>query len=776
MSHALTPISRSSAVRSLTSATLMLTMLTTVVAQVGCDATVEPPKPSTTTKASPALSYSPRVTLDTSGFQFVGQMIPPWKPDATLDEISAAWREFGYKASAPIDEQLAQTDKRIGERLRPLLTEVLMLNYEGRPDKAYEYLGEIRKRVEANDALAVEWLYTIIYIQGVTSLRAGENENCILCRGESSCILPITPGGVHLNQSGSRGAVKHFSEYLERFPDDLAVRWLLNLAHMTLGEHPQKVDSRFLLTMADGGDAKYGIGVMRDVAEETGVNRFNQAGGAIMDDFDLDGRLDLFTTSFDPVTSAAYFRNSGGGKFVDRSKLAGVTGQLGGLFCVQADFDDDGFLDIYIPRGAWLQTPIRPSLLKNNGDGTFSDITAESGLLDPVNSNSASWADYDNDGDLDLYVCCERQPNRLFQSQGDGTFRNVAEEAGVVGSNKPFCKGAAWLDIDNDGDLDLFLNYYRGVGMLFRNDGGKFVEASKEWGVDGPEAGFSCWAWDYDNDGWMDIFATCYDQGLEDVVLGLIGKPHRRLSNRLFRNVEGKRFENKTREAGLDVVYASMGSNFGDLDNDGFLDFYLATGEPKLETLVPNRMLRNIEGKMFAEITTSSRTGHLQKGHAVSFGDWDRDGDLDMFVELGGAGNGDRFHNALFQNPGQGRKSLTLRLVGRGSNRSALGARVKWTTAGDSPKTFYRHVSPGSTFGANSLELTLGLDAADRAATIEIQWPTTGRVQKFENIPAGIVAVVLESADSLALLDIPETPPPPPLPKTAPKLSSKTAK
>ena len=127
---------------------------------------------------------------------------------------------------------------------------------------------------------------------------------------------------------------------------------------------------------------------------------------------------------------------------------------------------------------------------------------------------------------------------------------------------------------------------------------------------------------DYDNDGWPDIFATSYDRTVEDVVKGLLGKPHGRCSNKLYRNMEGKGFQDVTKEVGLDMVFAAMGCNFGDFDNDGFLDFYLGTGDPQLSTLVPNRMFRNLGGKRFVEITGSSGTGHLQKGHGVACGDW----------------------------------------------------------------------------------------------------------------------------------------------------------
>ena len=132
------------------------------------------------------------------------------------------------------------------------------------------------------------------------------------------------------------------------------------------------------------------------------------------------------------------------------------------------------------------------------------------------------------------------------------------------------------------------------------------------------------------------------------------------------------------------MVFATMGSNFGDFDNDGWLDFYLGTGDPDLSTLVPNRMFKNVAGKRFSEITGSSGTGHLQKGHAVACGDWDHDGDVDLFIQMGGATYGDQYHNILFQNPGQGNNSLTVKLVGVKTNRPAIGARIKAVTAGTS--------------------------------------------------------------------------------------------
>src|SRR5262249_24913735 len=154
---------------------------------------------------------------------------------------------------------------------------------------------------------------------------------------------------------------------------------------------------------------------------------------------------------------------------------------------------------------------------------------------------------------------------------------------------------------------------------------------------------------------------TCYTGELDDVVRTMYGKPPTRDMHftRLYRNLGGKKFQDDRWEADVEKVCLTMGSNFADFDNDGYLDFYLSTRHPDPAALVPNRMFKNVGGQRFAEITGTAGTGHLQKGHGVACGDWDRDGNVDLFVELGGATPGDRFHNVLFQNPGQGNNWLT---------------------------------------------------------------------------------------------------------------------
>jgi hypothetical protein len=741
-----------------------LSGLVAVCIASGCQSRTEvsvpvPQKPVTVAQnpGREGLGYKPRKEdLDSAGYTTVLGNITHWKPDASLAEVAKVWEKAGPRILDRLDAYVAAKNPTGEEKVVRMIQRAGLFNYEGEAKDAYETLEQARTYTESSDALATEWLYTIVYFQGVTALRRGENENCILCRGDSSCIIPIAPAAVHTKPDGSRLAIRHFTEYLEQFPDDLETRWLLNVAHMTLGEWPEKVDPKYRLPLERFFRSEFDIGKFRDIGHLVGVNRLNQSGGAIMDDFDNDGLLDIVISCFDPVEPMAFFHNKGDGTFEDRTEKAGLAGQVGGgLNCVQADYNNDGNLDIFVIRGAWIPYPVRPSLLRNNGDGTFTDVTKEAGLSDAVNSISASWADYDNDGLLDLFVCCEsdRQPNRLYRNKGDGTFEEVAAKAGVQGTLKS-CKGVAWIDYDNDGYPDLFLNYLRGTAQLFHNNrDGTFTDVTAEMGIDGPKSGFSCWAWDFDNDGYLDIFATSYNRTLPDIVKGLIGQPHSSYSNKLYRNMGGKGFKDVTKEMGLDMVFATMGSNFGDFDNDGYLDMYLGTGDPHLSTLVPNRMFKNVAGKRFAEITGTSGTGHLQKGHSVCCGDWDRDGNVDIFIEMGGAINGDKYHNILFQNPGHDNSWLTVKLVGKKTNRSAIGARIKAVTAGGEPLTVHRHVSSGSSFGANPLQQTLGLGKAKSVASLEIHWPTSNTTQTFRDVAVNQAIEVTEFADSYRRLD-----------------------
>lgn len=716
------------------------------------------------------INYKPRepgTSIDTSGFRDVFENIEPWGSNPSLEDYAAAYENAVPRGLSALDQPAKTGTDRAVMRL---LKKASLLNAHGEAAEAYQALAEVESRlrgtyVEEGDTYVVDWgtqptadlLFSVVYYQGVTALRMGENDNCVRCRGQSACIFPISPAAVHANPTGSRLAIKHFSEYLGQFPNDLEVKWLLNLAHMTLGEYPDGVDPRHRLNLEAFSKSEFNVGQFRDVSHLVGLERMNQSGGGIMEDFDNDGLFDIVVSSWAPNERMGFFRNKGDGTFEDRSQATRLDKQMGGLYCVQADYNNDGRPDIFIPRGSWMPPNLaqRPSLLRNNPDGTFSDVTREAGLTAPFNSTSASWVDYNNDGFIDLFACCQHQTCLLYRNNGDETFEDVTASAGLP-EELTAILGSAWLDFDNDRFPDLFVNQAKGylnktaevgIAQLYHNNGnGTFTNVTEKMGIKGPINGFSCWAFDFDNDGWLDIFATTTERTVGDVVRGLMDEPHNLATARLYRNLGGRGFQDVAAEFGLNKVYGPMGSNFGDIDNDGYLDFYLGTGDPGLGTLIPNRLFKNVAGKRFAEITAASRTGHLQKGHSVAFGDWDRNGAVDIFIELGGAVKGDSYHNVLFQNPGRTNNWLSVKLVGEESNRAAIGARITVETGGDNPLRVHRHVSSGSSFGANPLEQHVGLGKADRVARLEVYWPTSDTKQVFHDVPINQSIVVTEFA------------------------------
>ena len=201
-----------------------------------------------------------------------------------------------------------------------------------------------------------------------------------------------------------------------------------------------------------------------------------------------------------------------------------------------------------------------------------------------------------------------------------------------------------------------------------------------------------------------------------------------------------------TAAAGLDDVLLAMGANYGDLDNDGWLDVYVGTGLPRMNTLVPNRMYRNASDGSFQDVTTSGGFGHLQKGHGIAFGDIDNDGDQDVYAVMGGAFEGDTFPNALFLNPGHGRRWITLRLNGSDSNRAAVGARIRVEV--DTPsgsRTIHALGGTGGSFGSSSLQQEIGLGDATAIRSLEITWPTSPpRVQILRDPPLDRILTVCE--------------------------------
>jgi len=223
--------------------------------------------------------------------------------------------------------------------------------------------------------------------------------------------------------------------------------------------------------------------------------------------------------------------------------------------------------------------------------------------------------------------------------------------------------------------------------------------------------------------------------------------PDNAVTPRLYRNRGDGTFEDVTSEVGLAVSLSSMGANFGDLDSDGFVDFYHGTCNPSFSAVVPNRLFRNIGGKRFEDVTFSANVGHLQKGHGVAFCDFDRDGDNDMLSSMGGDGEADRFQGSLFRNPGNGNHWLEVLLIGTKSNRSALGARVGAQLPGG--RWVYRTVASGGPFGNSPLRQRLGLGQADRITRLEVLWPN-GTREIFENLAVDRYIVIQEGRGTIA--------------------------
>lgn len=588
---------------------------------------------------------------------------------------------------------------------------------------------------------------------GVAHLHKAEMDNGVYHAPGERCLLGDRRRQPFAKTEDVVKAIEYFNAYLKERPDELEVRWLLNLAHMFAGTYPDRVP-RAQLIPPDALASAEDVGRFTDVAAQAGLTAVSAAGGVIVDDFDNDGRLDIVTSTMDSCEPLRFFRRNEDGTFTERGAKAGLSEQLGGLNIVQTDYNNDGHIDILVLRGGW-ETPQRKSLLKNNGDGTFTDVTVASGLATLTGTQAAVWTDFDNDGDLDLFLGNESGPARLFRNTGDGTFDDIASKAGV--DRQSVNKGVAAADYDNDGWPDLYVSNLGGANFLYRNNrDGTFSEFGVGAGAPGPGQGFPTWFFDYDNDGYQDLFVGSFVTSVDEAARPFLRMPRNGHTLKLYRNLRDGSFQDMTRQAGLDKSLMVMGANFGDIDNDGFLDIYLGTGNPSYAALVPSVLLRNKEGKAFVDVTTSSGTGELHKGHGVAFADMDHDGDEEIVFEVGGATPADAHALRLFENPGHKNDWLALKLVGVKTNRPAIGARIAVTVEGPSGRrSIHRVVGSGGSFGASPFQQHVGLGPDARNVAVEIWWPTSNTRQRFTNVGKNQLIQVTEFASDYARLQRP---------------------
>jgi hypothetical protein len=690
-----------------------------------------------------------------------------WKADPNKPAERAAYYRGLLDRGLPIDKEITVRIELGNELLR-----------SGDSAGAVTAFEEVVKLVNNRGLHFPEELNRTLHENlAIAYLRLGEQDNCLAMHGQRSCIFPIRGSGAHTNTRGAQGAVREFTALLESRPpaampsDDLS-RWLLNVAYMQLGEYPAQVPRKWLIP-EERFRSEYDIGEFPDVAAQANLLAMTHAGGVVVQDFDGDGLLDIMVSSSGPLDQLRFYHNNGDGTFSDRTQQAGLTGETGGLNLVATDYNNDGWPDVLVLRGGWWgkfgEYPM--SLLRNNGDGTFDDVTEQAGLLSMHPTQTAAWADYDNDGWLDLFVGHESEPgaphpSQLFHNNHDGTFTEVAALNGLA--DLGYVKGVAWGDFKNDGRPDLYVSLHNGPNHLFRNDGPrdpvhpdaahwKFTDVTAQARVAGPAHSFATWFFDYDNDGWPDLFVAGYAiQSMQDVGAFEVGHASAAEQPRLYRNNHDGTFTDVTHAAHLDRAILTMGANFGDLDNDGWLDIYLGNGEPSYQALLPNRMFRNDQGMRFEDVTTSGGFGNLQKGHGIAFADFENNGMEDVFEELGGALPGDTFMSTLYHNPGNQNHWISLNLQGVQTNRAAFGARICATFRDRGVlRRVYQTIGYGSSFGGSPWREHIGVGGATLVDSIEIDWPTSHTRQSFSNVSVDRAYGVREGEAKIEALHYP---------------------
>ncbi len=538
-------------------------------------------------------------------------------------------------------------------------------------------------------------------------------------------------------------------------------------------------------------------GVFREVASEVGLDfqHFNGMSGELyfvevtgsgvaLFDYDNDGDLDVYLVQSEmlgpkPLTEATFpptgpltdrlFRNdltvNGDGvpalRFTDVTEAAGLDMHGYGLGVAAGDFDNDGWVDLYVTRFG------SNALLRNLGDGRFAEVTASAGVDDPRWTASATFVDIDGDGWLDLYACnyvdftvaghkrCAlpsgareycgptsygAQPDRLFRNRGDGSFENATAWAGIA-REYGGCLGVTGADFDGDGRMDLYVANDGSPNQLWMNQGGgRFENEALMGGVavnwkGSAEASMGVGAADFDNDGDRDLFMTHLD-----------GE-----TNTLYLNDGSGLFDDKTPVSGLGAPSFSstgFGMAWFDYDNDGWLDLFIANGavtqiEAQSRAGSPhplrqrNQLYRNLGDGRFEEISDPTLGALLEVSRGTAVGDLDNDGDLDLVV-TNNAGPLRLLRNEV----GNRHHWLGLRLVGRQGGRDAVGARIELRRPGQ--PSLWRWVQvDGSYLSSNDPRVLVGLGAAADAGEIRVHWPG-GRVEAWSGLPVDRYSTLAE--------------------------------
>jgi len=458
------------------------------------------------------------------------------------------------------------------------------------------------------------------------------------------------------------------------------------------------------------------------------VNDSGWSYGACWGDFNYDGYLDLFVVNnmASNKNNLLYF-NNGNGTFTKITSGIVVTDGGSTYGCSCADVDNDGDLDIFTANYGENNC-----LYLNNGIGTFTKVTSGAIVNDGGNSTGCAWGDYDNDGKVDLFVCNRNQNNFLYHNEGNGVFTKIT--SGAIVNDGGNSGGCAWGDYNNDGLIDLFVaNAGPAQDFLYKNNGnGTFTKITNSAIVyDTLHSSGGSWG-DYDNDNDLDLYVTG----------GVIGQSY----NRLFKNNGNETFTKITGDPIVSDFFWSGGSSWGDIDNDGDIDLYAGGYDGS------NKLYLNNGNSTFTRIDTGIivTDGNYKMG--VLWGDFDNDGDIDLFTARNNFYGG---NNNLYLNLGSSNKWVNIRCIGIISNKSAIGAKVYARAVMNSISVRQMQIissqSGGSISGQNSLNVEFGLGNSAIIDSIRIEWPS-GIVDKYSNVTVNQFLTAIEGQSLLPVM------------------------
>jgi hypothetical protein len=460
--------------------------------------------------------------------------------------------------------------------------------------------------------------------------------------------------------------------------------------------------SLFLLLLSSIALGSTGIS-FSDVAHESDVSKGSRGAGVAFGDFDNDGYLDLYVVN-NALPNSLHL-NKKDGTFVDRTSGSGLGHGGTGVAAAVADYDNDGDLDIY------LVNRLEPNILyRNNGNRTFTDVTLFAGVGGTAEGAGAAFGDYNKDGHLDIYVT-RRGTNILYRNDGDGTFSDVSEAAGV--NNPGWGVGVMFGDYDDDEDVDIYVaNNLGQPNVLYRNNSnGTFTDVTETAGVGSKRNGMGTTFGDYDNDGDLDLYVVNWGR------------------NVLYRNNRDGTFTDVSKSSGSDDIGNGVGAVFSDYDKDGDLDLYV------LNWGHPHVFYTNNGDGTFKSVVTAMRSED-RGGGAIAAGDFDNDGDVDIY-ELGGFNQ----TNALYRNDSDANNWLVVKIIGSVGNRDGIGARIRVVLGA---LTMTREVNGGFGYGSqDSLPVEFGLGPHAKADKIEVRWPN-GKIMTLTGISANQIIIVRE--------------------------------